>query len=223
MFSIEEIKEAVPKSLKSSVTPSLVEKLNSLPEDGEIIKQNFITYSKVLAEGKYKISDYLNAVMYVSYKMMDYSNIEAYKKTFPERYNSLLQKGLSSKDISAYVSAYNKGKLVNSILEQTMIPTWILHQDTYNKAINVLENLMMNARSDNVRMKAADSILTHLAKPEASSPLININTESSSITEIKDLLVQVANKQKETIMNGAPTKQVIEQKILDVAYEETDS
>lgn len=222
MFSLEEIKEAVPKSLRSSVTESLLEKINSLPDKGDVILQNFITYSKVLVEGKYKVSDYLNAVMYVSFKLMDYSNKEAYRKTFPERYSTLLREGKSEKDISAYVSAYNKGKLVNAILEQTMIPSWILHQDKYNKALVVLEDLMLNARSDNVRMKAADSILTHLSKPEAAAPLININTEGSSIAEIKDLLIKVANKQKENIINGAPTKQVIEQKILDIDYEEAN-
>lgn len=223
MFSLEEVKDAVPKSLRSSVTTSLVDKLNSLPEEGELIRQNFITYSKVLTDGKYKVSDYLSAVMYVSYKLMDCSNEEAYRKTFPDRYNSLLQKGLSRKDISAYVSAYNKGKLVNSILEQTMIPSWILHQDKYNKALNILEDIMVNGRSENVRMKAADSILTHLAKPEAVAPLININTEHTSINEIKELLVRVATRQQDTIRSGVPTKEVIQEKIVDAQYEEANS
>lgn len=224
MLSLEIIKEAVPKSLRNNVTQSYVDKLNSLASNGsDFILDNFLSYSKVLKEGKYKLEDYLNAIVYVSYKLMEYTNYEAYIRTFPERYKALVDKGTSKKDISCYVAAYNKNKLVNAILEQTMIPVWILHQDKANKALNVLCDLMLNARSETVREKAANDILIHTTKPETVAPLININTSSASINELKDAITQMALIQKEAINKGTPTKEIAERKIVEAVYEEADS
>lgn len=225
MLSLEIVKESVPRSLKNNVTQAYVDKINKLSEgdDANIIIDNFLSYSKVLREGKYKLDDYLNAVVYVSYKLMEYSNQDAYMRTFPERYAALLEKGTSKKDIASYVAAYNKNKLVNAILEQTMIPVWLLHQDKHNKALNVLCDLMLNARSETVREKAANDLLTHTTKPEAAAPLININTSSSSITDLKETLNQMAAMQREAILKGMPTKEIVEKSVVDISYEETDS
>lgn len=224
MLSLEIVKEAVPKSLRNNVTQSYVDKLNALSTDGsDFILDNFLSYSKVLKEGKYKLEDYLNAVVYVSYKLMEYNSQEAYMRTFPERYKILIDKGASKKDIASYVAAYNKNKLVNAILEQTMIPVWILHQDKANKALNVLCDLMLNARSETVREKAASDILTFTSKPETTAPLININTSSASINELKDAINQMALIQKEAITKGTPTKEIAERKIVEAVYEEADA
>lgn len=48
-------------------------------------------------------------------------------------------------------------------------------QHIYQKAINVQADLMSNANSEMVRMQAANSILTHLAKPKEVGPLINLD------------------------------------------------
>ena len=134
MLTKEQIEKAVPAHLKSNITQSLVDLVNNVsgdPEFAEQVRQNFISYTSVLKDGKFKTEDYLNAVTYVSYKVMGYSNQESYAKTFPQRYAALVAKQTSSKDIAAYVSAYNKGKLVNLILEQTLVPSWVLNQDLY--------------------------------------------------------------------------------------------
>ena len=73
---------------------------------------------KDLEKAQFKTEDYLNAVAFVSYKLMGHSNQEAYFKTFPTRYQDMLAAGKSQKDISSFVSIYAKGKLVNLILEQ---------------------------------------------------------------------------------------------------------
>lgn len=91
----------------------------------EAIKDNFLSYTQVLSEGKFKTEDYLSAVMYVSFKLMGMTNQDAYARTFPARYRTLLNNGTSAKDISSYVSMYNKGRLVNLILEKSLIPTWV--------------------------------------------------------------------------------------------------
>src|SRR5690606_8245933 len=139
------VKQSVPAQFRGNVTQELVDNLNAISLDpimADSIRENFISYSAVLKEGRFKLDEYLNAVAYVSYKIMGNTNQDAYAKTFPARYQSLVARGASSKDISSYVAMYNKGKLVNMILEQTLVPSWVLNQDLHQKAINRLADLM---------------------------------------------------------------------------------
>lgn len=218
-LTIDQIERALPANLKSAATPSLVNTINTCVADpivAEQVRNNFISYTKVLQEGKFKTEDYLNAVIYVSYKLMGLSNQDAYFKTFPQRHQQLLQNGTSSKDISAYVAAYNRGKLVNLILEQTLVPTWVLNQDIYQKAINTQFDLMTTANSELVRTQAANSILTHLAKPKEAGPLVNIDLkESSGMNELKEMLTKLAQQQRDLIAAGVPTRAIAEQKLID--------
>lgn len=217
-LTLVEVARALPPRLKSSATQELVDKLNNIKDNNiiaETIRNNFISYTGVLSEGKFKTEDYLNAVMYVSYKLMGHTNKDAYFKTFPKRYASLIAAGCTEKEISSYVTAYNKGKLVNLILEQTLVPTWVLNQDIYQRAINTQAELMISAKSEKVRAMAADSILNHLAKPKEAGPLINIDMrENSGLNELKDALVDLAKTQQEAIRNGLSPKAIAEQRIM---------
>jgi len=205
-YSLEDIKKAVPSHIRSNVTQNLVDSLNNIASDpimGDNIRNNFISYTAIMKEGRFKLEDYLNAVTYVSYKIMGNNNDEAYAKTFPHRYSALIAKGTAKKDIASYVSAFNKGKLVNMILEQSLVPTWVLNQDLYQNAINVQADMMQNANSEKVRVEAANSLLTHLAKPKEGSFQINIGeTESSGMREMRDMLREVAMNQREAIGTG---------------------
>ncbi|QWY83541.1 hypothetical protein [Rhizobium phage RHph_X2_28B] len=210
MLTKDEVIKAVPATLKSSVTQTLVNTINTVTTDpivAQNVRDNFITYANVLKDGKFKTTDYLNAVTYVSYKLMNYTNEEAYFRTFPQRHADLLAKGTSKKDISAYVSAYHRGKLVNLIMEQSLIPTWIVNQDTYQKAINTQADLMVNATSELVRTQAANSLLQHLKRPEAIKGQLEISiNDNSGMNELKDTLAQLASKQQEMIEAGMSAK-----------------
>lgn len=212
------LEKSLPNNLKRCATQELVDRLNNVssdPEAAENIKKNFIGYSYVLQEGKFGTDEYLNAVKYVSFKLMGLSNRDAYIKAFPDRYQSFVQRGVSVKDQSSYITAYARGKLVNLILEQTLVPTWVLNQDAYQKAINTQVELMTTARSERVRAMAADSILNHLKKPDAVAPLINIDMrKDSGLEDMKKALVSLAQKQQELIERGANTKDVIEQDLV---------
>lgn len=218
-LTVNQVITALPASLKSAVTQSLVDKINNVVTDplvAEEIKNNFISYTGVLKDGKFKTEDYLNAVTYVSFKLMGLSNQDAYFRTFPQRHAALVARGTTTKDISAYVSAFNRGKLVNLILEQTLVPTWVLNQDVYQKAINTQAELMISAQSELVRSNAANSILTHLAKPKEAGPLINLDMrENSGMNELRDMLTSLAKQQRDLIQGGVPTKQIAEQRLIE--------
>ena len=219
MLTKIEIEQAVPANLKGAITQHLVDTVNNVVADpaiAEQVRENFISYAGVLKDGKYKTQDYLNAVVYVSYKLMGDSNQDAYCKTFPQRHATLVAAGRSKKDISAYVSMYANNKLVNAILEQSFIPTWVLNRDVQQKAVNHLADLMMNAQSEKVQCDAASALLTHLAKPKEVGPLVNINlSETSGMNEMKDMLERMALQQQELISNGATTKDVAGQRIYE--------
>ena len=118
-LTIEDVKKAMPTRLKSAVTQEFVDKLNKSINDpliAQSIKENFLTYTHVLLDGRYQIYEYLNAVKYVSFKLMGLTNQDAYFKTFPDRYAKLIAQETSAKDISCYVSAFHKTKLVTSLI-----------------------------------------------------------------------------------------------------------
>lgn len=208
LLTEDEVKRALPSHLRSAVTQSMVDTLNAISNDplvAESIRDNFIGYSAVLKEGRFKTEDYIHAVAYVSFKLMGYNNKDSYARAFPQRYATLLAKGTTDKDISAYVAAYHRGKLVNLIMEQSLVPTWVLNQDLFQKALNVQADLMLNAASEKVRTEAANSLLTHLKKPEPKGDFqVNINTaEISGMREMQATLAELARAQREAIAGGS--------------------
>ncbi len=219
MVTIQEVSQALPGNLKTAASQELVDKINNISADplvAEAVKENFISYASVLKDGRYKTEDYLNAVVYVSYKLMNLTNLDAYQRTFPQRYQALVAKGTSSKDISAYVAAYAKGKLVNALMEQTLVPPWVLNQDVFQKAINVQADLMLNANSEKVRSDAANSILTHLAKPKEAAAALRIDVNvTDGMNELKDLLGRLAERQKAAIESGMATAEIAAQPLIE--------
>ena len=225
MLTQEEVAKALPAPLRSAATQSFVDTINNIssdPEMAEHIRNNFISYSGILKDGKYKTTDYLNAVAYVSYKLMGYTNTEAYNRTFPQRHQQHVANNISAKDVSAYVSAYHKGKLVNAIMEQSLIPIHVLNQDVVQKAINVQVELMTTAVSEKVRSDAANSLLTHLAKPNDNKLNLKLDiVENSGMAELRDSIMQLAEKQQQMIEAGASAKVIIatplaKQEVVDV-------
>lgn len=221
----ELVARALPGNLKSAATDQLADMINQISADpliAEQIRENFLSYASVLKEGKFKVEDYLNAVAYCSYKLMGDSNQDAYFKTFPQRYANLVAAGRTPKEISAYVAAYAKGQLVNKIMEQTLVPSWVLNQHMYQAALNTQFKLMTNEDvSPKVRSDAADSLLTHLAKPKEAGPLINIDMgETSGMNELKDALARMAQQQQTLINAGISTKDIAAQDIVDVTPKE---
>lgn len=228
MLTRDQVEQALPSNLRSAVTDEFLDTLNNLSSDeivAQNIRENFLTYTKVLNDGKFKTEDYLRAVAYVTFKHMGLTNQDAYARTFPERYQALVAKGTSGKDIASYVYAYHKGKLVNLIMEQTLIPIWLVNQDNYQKAINTQVAIMEDHNLPAVaRTAAANSILTHLAKPKEAATTLKVEVaESSGLRELKGLLTSLAQKQIGAIAEGESPKTIAAQKLIDVTPRTIDA
>lgn len=226
-LSVEQFKSALPDKVKKSVNQELIDQINTTlsdPEMYESYRDNLLSYTRVMADGRFKVDSYVSAVKYVSHKLMGCTNIEAYTKTFPDKYDRFVQQGVTAKDIASYVTAYNKSKLVNLIFEQTMIPSYVLNQDLYQKALNVQAELMMTAHSEKVRTDAANSLLTHLKMPETQKVELDINVkEDSSIGALRAATMELARQQRLSMESGqmnaqevAHTKLVIDAEFTEV-------
>lgn len=226
-LTVEQFKQALPDKVKKSINQELIDQINTTlsdPEMFESYRDNLLSYTKVMADGRFKISNYVDAVKYVSHKLMGCSNIDAYTKTFPDKYQRFLAQGVAAKDIASYVTAYNKSKLVNLIFEQTLIPSYVLNQDLYQKALNVQAELMVNANSEKVRCDAANSLLTHLKMPETQKVELEIGVkEDSSIGALRQATLELARQQRLAMEAGqmnaqevAHTKLVIDGEFAEV-------
>ena len=228
MITKEVLARALPPNLKSAATDALVDAINQISNDpiiAENIRENFLSYSGVLRDGKFKTEDYLNAVAYCSYKLMGDSNQDAYFRTFPQRYAALVAAGRTPKEISSYVASYNKGQLVNKIMEQALVPSWVLNAHMYQAALNTQFKLMNDEDvSPKVRSDAADSLLTHLTKPKEVGPLINIEMgENSGMNELKETLAKMAEQQRALIASGVTTQAIAAQTIIEVPVKELNA
>lgn len=224
-LTVEQFKQVLPEKMRKSVSPDVLNTLNSMLLDQdmcEAFRDNLIGYTSVMNDGKFKLDGYVYAVKYVSFKLMGCTNIDAFSKTFPEKIQRWSQQQLASKDIASYVTAYNKSKLVNLILEQTLIPTHVLNADIYQKAINCQVDLMMNSQSDKVKQEAANSLLTHLKAPTNTKLQIDFTDRASStIADLRQNVEALRDTQLKLIEQGKLTAQeMAERKMLFGSLEE---
>jgi hypothetical protein len=206
VLTAEQFKMALPEKVRKNVSQELMDTINNVvsePELYEAYRENLMSYTKIMQDGRFSLDNYLNAVMYVSHKMMGNTNIQAYSKTFPDKITRFKATGVSDKDVSSYCTAYNKSKLVNLIFAQTLVPSYILNQDLYQKALNVQADLMLNAKSEKVQTDAANSLLTHLKMPESTKVEMDITVkEDGSIAALRRTTLELAKVQRQAIERG---------------------
>lgn len=215
-----EIKSALPPHLHTAVNQQFVDKLNNIASDplvAEEFEKNFVSYGKVLLEGRFKTDDYMNAVSYVTYKMLGHNNQDAFALTFPDRIRNMTAKGYDKKQISSYVAAYHKGQLVTAILQQTIVPAWVLHQTKFHDAVGALHEILTDTGALNKdRVAAADSLMKHLTPPVAKEVNINLGVqESSGMAELRNEILRVAEQQQQLVMEGFSVKAIAEAPLIE--------
>lgn len=225
-LTVQEVKQAFPSTLRNSVSQDFVDKLNQMHTDPlirEAMQEKALGYISILQEGKFKIDDYLSAVKFVTYRVSGHTQQESYLKAFPERNKKFMLEGASSKEISAYVSMYAKGKLPTMMLERAMIPVWLVNADNFQKAINTQVELMTTASSEMVRTTAANSILTHLKQPEVAKHEFTVKdeTQRSALDQLREATQELARAQREAIQSGKQSaRDVAHSEVIQAEYEE---
>lgn len=226
----EQLQASMPKKFRHNVTDEMIDFINSTEGDEfrDVYKENLVGFADVIESGRYKMLDYVNAVKFVSYKLIGDSNTIAYAKTFPDRYQRLVDKNTPMKTIASFSTAYNKGDLVHKILERTLVPVHILNMDIHQEAINTQAELMRSAKSETVRQKAAECLITQLKAPEAAKIEVDVSYSNSSIDELRETTRALAQQQLKMIQSGAVTAEHVaqsdiiarKQNSVEIEYEE---
>lgn len=223
-LTIADVRTAVPASVKNNITQEIVDLLNNVSSDplvAQQVRDNFIQFSHVLTEGKFTIPDYVNAMHYATYILMGMKKQDAYFKTFPDRYAKMVAENRTPKEMSAYASMYAKGKLVSMVLEKALIPVWIHNQDIFQRAVQVQATLMVSAQSEKVRQEAANSLLTHLAKPKEAAAKnqvnVQINHNGASVTDsLYEAVAKLSAQQQYNIRGGSSVEDAVDVSIVEL-------
>lgn len=218
-ITLEEFKEAMPTHVRKNVNPELIDQINNAIKDPEVMsvfRENVIGLTTVMREGKFKITDYLYAVKFVSHTLLGDNQITAWAKTFPDRYNHMIKQGYNRSEIAAVCSRYAASKLVVLLMGQTMMPTHILNAPLYQKAINVQADLMMNAKSEKVRCDAAANLIATLKPPETKKVELDIGIkEDSTIQELRASTLELVRQQRQMIeTGGASVRSIAESRLI---------
>ena len=200
----EQFKQVLPKQMQRQVNPVLINEVNTIlahnPEAMESYRDNLISYTYIMKEGKFKLSQYLDAVRYVTFKLGGSTNRDAYIRTFPDRYQKFIANGTDEKDIASYITSYNKNKLVNLIWAQTITPDYIINHDVRQRAINKLAWLMDNAESQKVQSDSAGKLLTELKPPETTKVELEVsNKEDSVIASLREATERMVAQQQQSL------------------------
>jgi len=207
-ITLDQLKALMPARQKANLSQQLVDELNQVMDDPsyrEQFRENLLGYTDVLQDPNLTLPGYISAVKYVSYKLMGMTNERSWKKTFPDRYQRLVDEKKEASYIRSVVCAYNRGKMVNQILLQTMVPVYVLNQDRVQEAINVQARLMLDPKvSHKVQCDAANSLLTHLKQPEATKVSLDIHVkQDESIGHLRREMTKLAIAQREAIASGS--------------------
>lgn len=210
LMTREMMARTLPRGTSIHLTTEILDDINAVMDDPGLrdnFRENLLSFTSVLTTGKYKLQEYVNAVKYVSHKLMGATNIAAYVKVFPDRFQRMIDEELPEKHIHSVSSAYNRTVLVQACFEQTMTPTHIINADLYQRALNKQAMLMDDPDvSYKVQTDAANSLLTHLKPPEVSKLELDINVhEDKAINELQSTIRQLAAKQKQLIENKEMT------------------
>lgn len=227
VLTVEEFKLALPEKIRRTVNQELIDQINltlAEPELYEQFRENLVSYGRVIAEGRFKASEYVNAVKFVTHKLGGATGLEAYSRTFPSKIIRFANQGVVAKDIASYVTAYGKSKLVGLIMEQTLVPCWILNQDLYQRALNTQAELMINANSEKVRTDAANSLLTHLKMPEKTKVELDITMkEDSSINALRQATLELVAQQRLSLQAGQVTASEVARSSLVMVVDVVDA
>ena len=102
-----------------------------------------MSHNHLLKEGKFSIEQYVNAVKFISFRLLDNSQRRAYELTFPAKVTDWLANGVEEKAISSYVHAYNNTKLVMRLYDVTLVPFHLLHSPFRQEALMVEAKLLV--------------------------------------------------------------------------------
>jgi len=208
-LTLDKLKGSLPKHIRDYTTQETYEKVVGMLNGDAELKRQVAQNVKLIEEGDgIRLDELVKATAFVTFRLQGMNNKEAWSEVFPElAYKYSDQFG--ARGVPQRAKAYANSRLVVKLMEHSIIPSWIRNHGAYQEAVDTQLDLMRNAHSETVRQKAADSLMTHLAKPEKGVPQVQIEVnETSGLNEIKEMLDSLAMNQRKSIIEGTPVKDI---------------
>ena len=198
--------EVMPKHMKTRVDDTVIATIEAMWDDegmADSIRENMISYTSVLSDGKFKMEAYLTAVKYCTYKLIGDTNHTAFARTFPLKIATWLSEARPQKEIARYTTAYNQSKLVTLIMAQARMPVAILNADVYQETINAMAKIALDKDvSPRDRVAAGNTLLTNL-KPDVAKIELDVSIKTDSIIQgLRDVTMAYAAKQLTSLKDG---------------------
>ena len=223
-LTVHQLRAAAPLSVRKNITQKMCDMVNSDIDDSttkQEFREHLIGWVDVMAEGKWKFQDYINACKFMTFKLVGDSQQAAWVKVFPDRYQAMVDSGQSDKAIASRISLYNSNPLVQKIAERTLPSLHVLNSDILQEAINVEAWLMRNAKSETVKMKAAAILIENLKPPESIKVDLNVGVSNSTLEELTSITRGLAVAQHKAISSGSMSaKQIAEMPVVKKHEEE---
>lgn len=229
LMEVESFKKIYPRKVNQETAEQCVKLINESIQGMDFMmrehyRDTLISVFDILdgSNGKYKFTDYLNAVKFVTYKLAGHTDVRAYAMTFPERIDRMAQEKVPTSHLYVYASGYAKNKLVVDIQTKLIVPTHILFQDIFHQAVKVQATIMNDdSVSPKVRVEAANSLMTHLKQPEVKKAELQVTTSDSGVIgQLADALSNLSKGHQELLAQGKTTlKDISEAVIIEVEDE----
>lgn len=192
-----------------------IEELNKLiedPEYGEEFLDQYISYFDIVNKNSsWNTAKYMNAMKFFTLIEGGNTAVDAYVKTFPDRLQSRLNRGESKYDMGGEASRYNASALVNEIRKVATIPVQLIHRHLLHKAIRKQADLMLNARSEMVQQKAAETLIRELKPAEDSNINLKIGADEDTKAQqarLVDHIGQLAMNQRKLLAAGMSIEEI---------------
>lgn len=219
MITKETLLDVMPKRFRTIITDDIVDFINTAETDHMVIedfRDNFLTYSKILTESKFTLYQYTNAIRFVTFIMLGHKDRDAYAFTFPEKIEKMRVEYASrpemyDKMLAGYTHKYKSSKLVTQILQQTIVPSYVYNAPYFQEALVEAVKIMKSSKSDIARVNACNTVLNYTKPPEDQVVQLNIGVkDSESVSDLKQLMEELATTQLEMMDKGIPLKTIAE-------------
>ena len=229
-MTLEEFRALMPKKKQKFINQELLDMVKAAEHSGDFsgeFEKKVISYSSVLTQGRYKTSDYISAVEFVTYYLSGDEQAEAYVKTFPDKVKRRILEGKAPYATGA-PSMYFGGQLVQAIMAQAQLGVRMRHYNKIDKMVEALFELAVSPKStDRIKMESADKLLNHLKEPEESKIELEIGVKKDEGGEaLEKKMLEVAIMQKEAFEKGVDLMSLQkinfteEEEIIDVEAED---
>lgn len=217
-FTVEGLKEVMPRGYRGYIDDNLVDKLNrwgeeDSKEETEWYRENFCTYLGVIEGRNVSLDRYIKAVKYCSLRLLGVNIIDSWTRTFPEKVDRVKKDTEGDDELfksrcQDYATAYNTTKLVVMIMGQSLVPSYIVNAPYYQEAINKLVEIIRDktVRNGMTKVKACEAILNATKQPEVIENNVNVNfgvggITNSAMDELREVTNKLAMTLKEQVAN----------------------